>query len=248
MIRHIKPDKDTRYTKLFVGGIPYDTDDESLRQYFIQFGEIEEAVVILDRDKKSRGYGFVTMLNREDAAKACENKRPNIDGRIANVNLAYLGAKPKSFTKGFNKSTSPLQLSYGQNFTMSGQQMGYPPIYSQAPIQTSSTIQIVPNAPTNGVSPAHMQPLYITDLNGIPTLVFGQVYDPLCFSTQAQGYLPSPSTPVSSFTGPAFTFPTVDFQGPPTPPSVNGSFNGQQFFQPGIEAIPQPILHPLPQQ
>ena len=40
------------------------------------------------------------MVKREDAARACENKRPKIDGRIANVNLAYLGAKPKSFPKG----------------------------------------------------------------------------------------------------------------------------------------------------
>lgn len=40
------------------------------------------------------------MLKQEDAAKACKNKRPKIDGRVANVNLAYLGAKQKTFTKG----------------------------------------------------------------------------------------------------------------------------------------------------
>lgn len=57
MIRH----EDTKLTKLFVGGIPYDTDDESLREFFVQFGEIKEAVVIRDRDTlQSKGYGFVS--------------------------------------------------------------------------------------------------------------------------------------------------------------------------------------------
>jgi len=53
--------KDTTYTKLFVGGLPYHTTDQSLREYFKQFGDIEEAVVITDRQTgKSRGYGFVS--------------------------------------------------------------------------------------------------------------------------------------------------------------------------------------------
>lgn len=53
--------KDTTFTKLFVGGLPYHTTDKSLRDHFSVFGEIEEAVVITDRQTgKSRGYGFVS--------------------------------------------------------------------------------------------------------------------------------------------------------------------------------------------
>lgn len=89
--------KDTTLTKIFVGGLPYHTTDETLRQYFDQFGEIEEAVVITDRQTgKSRGYGFVTMVERLSAEKACKDPNPIIDGRKANVNLAYLGAKPRT--------------------------------------------------------------------------------------------------------------------------------------------------------
>ncbi len=52
--------KDTTFTKIFVGGLPYHTTDESLAQFFQKFGTIEEAVVINDRQSgKSRGYGFV---------------------------------------------------------------------------------------------------------------------------------------------------------------------------------------------
>ena len=52
--------KDTTFTKIFVGGLPYHTTDESLKFFFQKFGNIEEAVVITDRTTgKSRGYGFV---------------------------------------------------------------------------------------------------------------------------------------------------------------------------------------------
>lgn len=54
--------KDNTFTKLFVGGLPYHTTDETLRAFFSQHGEIEEAVVIYDRNSgKSKGYGFVSV-------------------------------------------------------------------------------------------------------------------------------------------------------------------------------------------
>ena len=54
--------KDTTLTKLFVGGLPYHTTDKSLREHFEVYGDIDEAVVITDRQTgKSRGYGFVSL-------------------------------------------------------------------------------------------------------------------------------------------------------------------------------------------
>ncbi|XP_016149001.1 RNA-binding protein 38-like [Sinocyclocheilus grahami] len=89
--------KDTTFTKIFVGGLPYHTTDASLRTHFQTFGRIGEAVVIADRHTgKSRGYGFVTMIDKSAAERACKDPNPIIDGRKANVNLAYLGAKPRS--------------------------------------------------------------------------------------------------------------------------------------------------------
>jgi len=88
--------KDTTWTKLFVGGLPYHTTDKSLRDHFECYGDIEEAVVITDRQTgKSRGYGFVIMATKEAAERACKEPNPIIDGRKANVNLAILGAKPR---------------------------------------------------------------------------------------------------------------------------------------------------------
>ncbi|XP_049319057.1 RNA-binding protein 38 isoform X2 [Astyanax mexicanus] len=96
---------DTTFTKIFVGGLPYHATDASLREYFGSFGEISEAVVITDRQTgKSRGYGFVTMIEKAAAEQACKDPNPIIDGRKANVNLAYLGAKPRSPQTGWRSS------------------------------------------------------------------------------------------------------------------------------------------------
>lgn len=103
--------KDTTLTKIFVGGLPYHTTDKSLKKFFESFGDIEEAVVITDRQTgKSRGYGFVTMADREAAERAVKDANPIIDGRKANVNLAYLGAKPRN--NGQNGLQFPLRPGY----------------------------------------------------------------------------------------------------------------------------------------
>lgn len=52
---------DTTFTKVFVGGLAWETPTEEMRRYFEQFGEILEAVVITDKNTgKSKGYGFVS--------------------------------------------------------------------------------------------------------------------------------------------------------------------------------------------
>ncbi|XP_064381860.1 RNA-binding protein 38-like [Halichondria panicea] len=99
--------KDNTFTKLFVGGLPYHTTNATLKAFFSQYGDIEEAVVIHNRTTGlSMGYGFVTMADKEGAESACAVPEPVIDGRRANVNLAYLGAKRR------NKSqpSSPLTI------------------------------------------------------------------------------------------------------------------------------------------
>ena len=151
--------KDTTFTKIFVGGLPYHTTDKSLRQFFESFGEIEEAVVITDRQTgKSRGYGFVTMADRESAERAVKEANPIIDGRKANVNLAYLGAKPRTNIQ--NGFTFPIRTGYPTVIPSPGGQFGLPAhhyIY-----HTASTPPYIPAAPglllptpTTGISSTH---------------------------------------------------------------------------------------------
>ncbi|XP_060962514.1 LOW QUALITY PROTEIN: uncharacterized protein LOC115711738 [Cannabis sativa] len=86
------PFGDTTYTKVFVGGLAWETQSETMRRYFEQFGDILEAVVITDKNTgRSKGYGFVTFRDPESARRACADPAPIIDGRRANCNLASLG-------------------------------------------------------------------------------------------------------------------------------------------------------------
>lgn len=57
------PFGDTTFTKVFVGGLAWETQSETLRRHFEHYGEILEAVVITDKNTgRSKGYGFVSIL------------------------------------------------------------------------------------------------------------------------------------------------------------------------------------------
>lgn len=147
--------KDTTYTKIFVGGLPYHTTDSSLRKYFEVFGEIEEAVVITDRQTgKSRGYGFVTMADRSAADRACKDPNPIIDGRKANVNLAYLGAKPRMMQPGFTFGVPQIHPAFIQR------PYGIPAhyVYPQAFVQPS---MVIPHVQPTAAAPATASSPYI---------------------------------------------------------------------------------------
>ena len=76
--------------KLFIGGLSWDTDDSGLHDAFQPFGEVREAKVITDRESgRSRGFGFVTFSNGEDAGKAIESMNgAMLDGRTLRVDEA----------------------------------------------------------------------------------------------------------------------------------------------------------------
>ncbi|MFA5751411.1 MAG: RNA-binding protein [Candidatus Paceibacterota bacterium] len=77
-------------TKLYVGGIPYSTQEESLKEYFSQAGNVLSAVIIMDKmSGRSKGFGFVEMDSKEDADKAIEMfNDKEYEGRKLTVNEA----------------------------------------------------------------------------------------------------------------------------------------------------------------
>lgn len=53
-------DRDTTLTKVFVGGLAWETPKEAMKEHFDKYGEILEAVIISDKlTGRSKGYGFV---------------------------------------------------------------------------------------------------------------------------------------------------------------------------------------------
>jgi RNA recognition motif-containing protein len=77
--------------KIFVGNLTFKLRGKDLREIFSEYGEIEDATVILDKfdKRKSKGFGFVTFIQDADADKAiAEMNEKEIEGRKIVVNEA----------------------------------------------------------------------------------------------------------------------------------------------------------------
>src|SRR5580704_10679114 len=83
---------------LFVAGLPFDMDDQELKEIFEAYGAVSSAKVILDREtRKSRGFGFVEM---PDTAEA-ENAIKKLDGAsLENKTLAVKVAEERKPSTG----------------------------------------------------------------------------------------------------------------------------------------------------
>ncbi|KAL0047603.1 hypothetical protein WJX82_007628 [Trebouxia sp. C0006] len=89
--------------KLVVLGLPWETDEEMLQQYFSQYGALEEAVIMKDRSTgKSRGFGFVTYLHQGDAQHVALTEH-QVDGRRCEAKFALPrgGSAPNRTTRIF---------------------------------------------------------------------------------------------------------------------------------------------------
>jgi cold-inducible RNA-binding protein len=88
-------------TRLFVGGLAWATSSEGLRAAFEKFGEIEDAIVMTDRETgRSRGFGFVTFKSPADGDRARDEMNgAQLDGRMIKVDNAT--SKPKGGGGGF---------------------------------------------------------------------------------------------------------------------------------------------------
>ena len=76
--------------KLYVGNLSWSINDAKLKEIFSEFGDVSEAVVIIDKfSKRSKGFGFVTFENYEDAKKAESSLNgKEVEGRELRVNEA----------------------------------------------------------------------------------------------------------------------------------------------------------------
>ena len=78
---------------IYVSNLSFNVQDEDLREFFIEYGEVTSAKVITDKlTGKSRGFGFVEMSDDEAAKKAiAELDQATVESRTIRV----VEAKPK---------------------------------------------------------------------------------------------------------------------------------------------------------
>ena len=75
---------------IYVGNLSYDTTEDELRTMFAEFGSVDSAKLIVDRDSgRSKGFGFIEMSDNSGGQQAIEglNGR-DINGRTLTVNKA----------------------------------------------------------------------------------------------------------------------------------------------------------------
>lgn len=107
-------DTDISQRKLFIRGLGWDTTTDGLRSLFSTYGELEEAIVIVDKATgKSKGYGFVTFRHVDGALLALREPSKRIDGRVTVTQLAAAGNSGSNT----NSTDTALRKIYVSNVT-----------------------------------------------------------------------------------------------------------------------------------
>ncbi|XP_031983827.1 RNA-binding protein Musashi homolog 1 isoform X3 [Corvus cornix cornix] len=88
-------------SKMFIGGLSWQTTQEGLREYFSQFGEVKECLVMRDPlTKRSRGFGFVTFMDQAGVDKVLAQSRHELDSKTIDPKVAFpRRAQPKMVTR-----------------------------------------------------------------------------------------------------------------------------------------------------
>ncbi|XP_053281905.1 heterogeneous nuclear ribonucleoprotein A1b isoform X7 [Pleuronectes platessa] len=77
------PREPEQLRKLFIGGLSFETTDESLRAHFEKWGSLTDCVVMRDPNtKRSRGFGFVTYSQVQEVDEAMNDRPHKVDGRV----------------------------------------------------------------------------------------------------------------------------------------------------------------------
>ncbi len=75
--------------KIYVGNLSYNTTEDQLRDFFTQYGSIEEVKLISDfQTGRSKGFGFITYTSDEGGKNALAANGADLDGRNLKVNTA----------------------------------------------------------------------------------------------------------------------------------------------------------------
>lgn len=73
--------------RIFVGGIAANTSEQELKQFFAAYGAVKDSKIIADRAGVSKGYGFITFENQEDADRIIKKESDNLVFKERKLNI-----------------------------------------------------------------------------------------------------------------------------------------------------------------
>ena len=75
--------------KMFIGGLSWQTTPENVREYFSQFGDVAEVVVMKhEANRRPRGFGFITFSNPGSVNKVLTYPAHQLDGKLIDPKVA----------------------------------------------------------------------------------------------------------------------------------------------------------------
>ncbi|XP_060554297.1 protein boule-like, partial [Ruditapes philippinarum] len=142
--------------RIFVGGIAANTTEQELKQFFSAYGAVKDSKIIADRAGVSKGYGFITFENQEDADRIIKKESDNLVFRDRKLNIG-----PQVLPRAFESPVSPgaVMFSNGVPYTyQNGMAVFASPEAGYAvPQAQPQTALMVPQTP-----PVYVQPQYAT--------------------------------------------------------------------------------------
>ncbi|XP_055082855.1 RNA-binding protein Musashi homolog 2b isoform X9 [Periophthalmus magnuspinnatus] len=228
--RRAQPKMVTRTKKIFVGGLSANTVVEDVKQYFEQFGKVDDAMLMFDKTtNRHRGFGFITFESEDIVEKVCEIHFHEINNKMVECKKA----QPKEVMFPPGTRGRARGLPYTMDAFMLGMGMlSYPNIVA-----------------TYGRGYTGFTPSYSYQFPGFPATAYGPVAAAAVAAARGSGrgargrggYLAypqsagpgtNPSRP-GGFPGANSPGPVADLYGPSSQESAVGNYISAASPQPG---------------